>query len=185
MSALELFRAPLFHTRADPSLDERAFVCPRRRRRCSSGTGASWRAATSTRSVAPLPMRPSSIGAAGCCLPGFVDAHVHFPQLRVIGCLGLVAPRLARARRVARRGADGRRGVRRPIPPDDSSARSRPRHNDCAGVRVALCRRHRGPLRGGRSRSGLRVICGLVSRIAPFARSCTGRWKRPIAKAPD
>ena len=34
-------------------------------------------------------MRPSSTCAAGCCCPGFVDTHVHFPQIRAIGGLGM------------------------------------------------------------------------------------------------
>lgn len=87
MSALELFRAPLVHTRANPSLDEHAFVghedgglLVRDGRIVSSGAFDEVRKAASSATVVDW--------RGGLLLPGFVDTHVHYPQLRVIGSLG-------------------------------------------------------------------------------------------------
>ena len=87
MTGVELLRAPLFHTPANPFRDERALVCHedgglliRDGRIAASGdydaVRASW------------PDAPTVDWRAGFLLPGFVDTHVHFPQLRIIGGLG-------------------------------------------------------------------------------------------------
>ena len=75
-------------------------------------------AITSQRARGAIPEPRSAIFAAEFLLPGFVDTHVHFPQVRVLGGLGyglldwlaaLYAPRRGRmadldyAREVARR----------------------------------------------------------------------------------
>jgi guanine deaminase len=87
MSGVELFRASLFHTRGNPADDERAFVWHEDGgllvgggRIIASG------AFTDVRRSAP----DASIvdWRGGLLLPGFVDAHVHYPQLRIIGALG-------------------------------------------------------------------------------------------------
>jgi guanine deaminase len=83
----ELLRAPLFHTPTNPFQDERALVCHedgglllRDGLIAASGDFASVRAAHP--SVAVTDWRD------GFVLPGFVDTHVHFPQLRILGGLG-------------------------------------------------------------------------------------------------
>lgn len=87
MTEPELFRAPLFHTRGNPSLDEQAFVCHmdggllvRDGRIAASGEYAE------VRRLAPQAWVTD--WRDGLLLPGFVDTHVHYPQLRIIGALG-------------------------------------------------------------------------------------------------
>jgi guanine deaminase len=83
----ELLRVPLFHTPTNPFQDARALVCHedgglllRDGLIAASGDFASVRAAHP--SVAVTDWRD------GFVLPGFVDTHVHFPQLRILGGLG-------------------------------------------------------------------------------------------------
>lgn len=87
MSEPELFRARLCHTPGDPAGGEAAFVCHldgglliRDGRILASGEF------TAVQRLVP------HVAAAdwrdGVLLPGFIDAHVHYPQLRVIGALG-------------------------------------------------------------------------------------------------
>jgi len=87
MMGTELIRAPLFHTPANPFHSERALVCHedggllvREGRIAASGEYAVLRAS--------YPDSPSVDWRGGFVLPGFVDTHVHFPQMRVIGGLG-------------------------------------------------------------------------------------------------
>jgi guanine deaminase len=87
MTGVELLRAPLFHTPDNPFHGDRALVChedggllirdgriaasgdyERVRASCPDATSVDWR--------------------GGVILPGFVDTHVHFPQLRIMGGLG-------------------------------------------------------------------------------------------------
>ena len=87
MSAAELLRAPLFHTPANPFRDDRALVSHEDggllirdgrivasgdyetvRREAGDAVTVDWR--------------------GGFVLPGLVDTHVHYPQLRIIGGLG-------------------------------------------------------------------------------------------------
>ena len=110
----------------------------------------------------PPRRRPSSTCASGILLPGLVDTHVHFPQVRVIGALGMPLLEwldqcaLPEEQRLAdadvRR--DGGRGVRRRA--------GRRRHDDVAGLRVALRPGRGRALRRGGRRFGLRVTSGLV-----------------------
>src|SRR5438067_5460156 len=88
MSGAELFRATLFHTRANPFHDEHALVSHedgallvRDGRIAASGDFPAIRRAAPDASI--VDWRGSIL------LPGFVDTHVHFPQLRVVGRLGL------------------------------------------------------------------------------------------------
>ena len=98
----------------------------------------------------------------GVVLPGLVDTHVHFPQVRVIGALGHAAAGLAGPLRAAGGGPDGRRRLRArggrrvrrradrgPAPPPrwSSGRTSRPRWT-CLFERAAA--------------GGLRVTRGLV-----------------------
>jgi guanine deaminase len=83
----ELLRAPLFHTPANPFYDARALVCHedgglliRGGEIAASGDFTTVRAAYPD--VAVTDWR------GGFVLPGFVDTHVHFPQLRILGGLG-------------------------------------------------------------------------------------------------
>jgi len=83
----ELLRAPVFHTPANPFLQERALECHwdgglliRAGRVAASGDYAAVRAAH--------PEAESRDWRGGFLLPGFVDTHIHFPQVHVIGHLG-------------------------------------------------------------------------------------------------
>ena len=87
MTGVELIRAPLFHTPANPFHDERALVCHedggllvRDGRIAASGDYSTLRARHPE--TATLDWR------GGFVLPGFVDTHIHFPQTRIIGGLG-------------------------------------------------------------------------------------------------
>jgi len=84
---VEILRAPLCHTPADAFRDEDALVshedgglAVRDGRIAACGDFASVRAAFPTASVTDW--------RGGLILPGFVDTHVHFPQLRILGGLG-------------------------------------------------------------------------------------------------
>ena len=84
---MELLRAPFFHTPANAFHDERALVCHedgglliQDGRIAASGDFSTVRAAHSDAKVTDW--------RDGFVLPGFVDTHVHFPQLRILGGLG-------------------------------------------------------------------------------------------------
>jgi guanine deaminase len=83
----ELLRAPLFHTPSNPFHDPRGLVCHedgallvRDGAIVASGDFASVRATHPDAAVTDW--------RGGFILPGFVDTHVHFPQLRILGGLG-------------------------------------------------------------------------------------------------
>lgn len=87
MTAVELLRAPFFHTPANPFRDGNALVCHedgglliRDGRIAASGEFAALRQAFPEASVTDW--------RGGFVLPGLVDTHVHFPQLRILGGLG-------------------------------------------------------------------------------------------------
>ena len=87
MIDVELLRAPLCHTPADAFREEGALVCHedgglavRDGRIAACGDFASVRAS--------FPTAPVTDWHGGMILPGFVDTHVHFPQLRILGGLG-------------------------------------------------------------------------------------------------
>ncbi|HEV8397677.1 MAG TPA: guanine deaminase [Vicinamibacterales bacterium] len=87
MTAVELLRAPFFHTPTNAFRDGRALVSHedgglliRDGRIVESGAFASVREA--------FPEAPVTDWRGGFVLPGFVDTHVHFPQLRILGGLG-------------------------------------------------------------------------------------------------
>ncbi len=90
MSAtVELLRAPIFHTVANPFHDDRAFVSHedgallvRDGRIAASGDYQTVRAECGGDV-------PTTDWRGGVLLPGLVDAHVHFPQVRIIGGIGL------------------------------------------------------------------------------------------------
>ena len=83
----ELLRAPLFHTPRNPFLDDHALECHwdgglliRDGRIAACGDYEAVRTAN-----------PDSVSCdlrGGYLLPGLIDAHVHFPQLYVLGHLG-------------------------------------------------------------------------------------------------
>lgn len=82
----ELLRAPLFHTPRNPFTEERALeyfsdggLLIRDGRIAEVGDFAALQAA---HSAATVDMR------GGFLLPGLIDTHTHFPQLRVLGSLG-------------------------------------------------------------------------------------------------
>ena len=83
----ELLRAPLFHTPRNPFLEDRALECHedgglliRKGRVAASGDFGAIRAAHPEAAVIDL--------RGGFLLPGLIDTHIHFPQLRVLGGLG-------------------------------------------------------------------------------------------------
>jgi len=83
----ELLRAPLFHTPRNPFLEDRALVCHedgglliRNGRIAASGDFETIRTANPEATTTDL--------RGGFLLPGLIDTHVHFPQLRVLGGLG-------------------------------------------------------------------------------------------------
>lgn len=87
MSGGELFRAALLHTPADPFHHDRALVCHedggllvQHGRIVASGDYSTVRASCPDSTVVDW--------RGGFVLPGFVDTHVHFPQMRIIGGLG-------------------------------------------------------------------------------------------------
>jgi len=87
VTAVELLRAPFFHTPANAFRDGNALQCQedgglliRDGRIAASGEFAALRHAFPEASVTDW--------RGGFVLPGFVDTHVHFPQLRILGGLG-------------------------------------------------------------------------------------------------
>jgi guanine deaminase len=84
---MDLLRAPLFHTPRNPFREDRALECYadgglliREGRVAGCGDYASLRAQHPDVVVTDL--------RGGFLLPGFIDTHTHFPQLRVLGALG-------------------------------------------------------------------------------------------------
>jgi guanine deaminase len=83
----ELLRAPLFHTPRNPFLQDRALECHadgglliRDGRVAACGDFETIRAAN--------PEAITTDRRGGFLLPGLIDTHIHFPQLRVLGGLG-------------------------------------------------------------------------------------------------
>ena len=50
---------------------------------------------------------PATDLRGGFLLPGFIDTHIHFPQLQRAGRVGTAVARLAGIRRASRRSAHG------------------------------------------------------------------------------
>ena len=88
---MELFRATIFHTPQDPFRlehgDSRALVCYE-----DGGllVGGGRIVACGDYETIRAPYRDAKTidWRGGFLVPGFVDAHVHFPQLRIIGSMG-------------------------------------------------------------------------------------------------
>jgi len=83
----ELLRAPLFHTPRNPFVEQRALECHwdgglliREGRVAECGDYQKVAAAHPEAATTDL--------RGGFLLPGLIDTHVHFPQLRVLGSLG-------------------------------------------------------------------------------------------------
>ncbi|MBZ5673630.1 MAG: guanine deaminase [Acidobacteriia bacterium] len=83
----ELLRAPLFHTPRNPFLQDHALesywdggLLIRDGRIAASGDFETIRAANPSATITDL--------RGGFLLPGLIDTHIHFPQLRIIGGLG-------------------------------------------------------------------------------------------------
>jgi guanine deaminase len=84
---IELIRATIFHTPTDPFKDDRALICHedggllvRGPRAIACGDYEAVRAAN--------PGAATTDWRGGFLLPGLVDTHVHYPQLRIMGGLG-------------------------------------------------------------------------------------------------
>lgn len=86
MTSVELFRAPLFHTPGNPftgnkpQFHEDGGLLVGSGRIVASGDFATIQAANAAVPVTDL--------RGGFLLPGLIDTHIHFPQLRVLGGLG-------------------------------------------------------------------------------------------------
>jgi guanine deaminase len=84
---VELLRAPLFHTPRNPFLDASALEgFPDGGLLVLEGRVAACGDYTSIRDAHPEV--PTVDLRGGFLLPGFIDTHIHFPQLRVLGGLG-------------------------------------------------------------------------------------------------
>lgn len=88
MSGAQLFRAALFHTTSNPFRDVGAL------RSCEDGgllvAGGRILASGPFDEVRAVDPDAAVVDwRGGALLPGFVDTHVHYPQLRIIGRLGL------------------------------------------------------------------------------------------------
>jgi len=90
MSGAQLFRATLFHTTANPFQDAGALrthedggLLVRDGRIVACGSFDEAHRADVEAEAALVDWR------GGIVLPGFVDAHVHYPQMRIVGRLGL------------------------------------------------------------------------------------------------
>ena len=83
-----ILRAPLFHTTRSPFLDDRALESHADGALLISGEciGAAGDYAEVRAAHPGIEVRDMR---GGFLLPGFVDTHVHFPQMRVLGSLGL------------------------------------------------------------------------------------------------
>ena len=95
-------------------------------------------------------------------LPGLVDTHVHWPQLGIVGAMGLELLDWLRQRTLPEEARLADLDYARPLARDFLRGARRQRHHQRAGVRLALPRGAGGLLRGGRARSGLRIASGLV-----------------------
>ena len=130
--ARALSSSPLSHPRRSVSRRAR-FRLPRRRRRSRSRGAHRVERRLRRDSVAPLPMRPSSIGEAGCCCPAWSTRTSTIPSfVSSAPSGGRSSTGSSTSRCPRRRGWPTWRT--RPIPPDDSSARSR-----ATGQRLRWC----------------------------------------------
>ena len=158
---MTLFRGTVLDTPDDPF----AGGAPARRADCAAarrGTASSSPAGRSPRCAPRIRTRRWSTCAAACSCPGFVDTHVHFPQVRVIGGLGMPLldwlDRCALPEEARLADVDYARGV---------AARVRRRAASAPARRPRWCSARTSPPRWtccstrGR-RAGLRVTAGLV-----------------------
>jgi guanine deaminase len=91
VDSVEILRAPLFHTPGNPFENPASFVALydgalaiQAGRIAACGDYISVRAQFPEAAVRDL--------RDGCILPGLIDTHVHFPQVRILGGLGLSFP---------------------------------------------------------------------------------------------
>ena len=116
-------------------------------------------------------------------LPGFVDTHVHFPQIAVIGAMGLqlldwLAQRtLPEEARMADAGARAPHG--RALRPRAGAQR----HDVRARLRRAFPGRAGGAVRGGRAAPGCGSRAGSWSRTATCGPTSRSRPSRPTSAA--
>ena len=182
MTGVELLRAPLFHTPTNPFHDERALVCHedgglliRDGRIAASGDYGDVRSA--------CPEAPTVDWRGGFLLPGFVDTHVHFPQVRIMGDLGrslldwleqVALPEEARMTDVAYATATA-----------DAFLRSLVSHGTTTALVFGA---HFAPataaLFDAALDARLRLISGLVVSNGACDRSCTSLPRRPTGTAP-
>ncbi|HVV45303.1 MAG TPA: amidohydrolase family protein, partial [Bryobacteraceae bacterium] len=91
MDSVEILRAPLFHTPGNPFENPKNFVALydgalaiQAGRIAACGDYIAVRAEYPEAAVRDL--------RDGCILPGLIDTHTHFPQVRILGGLGLSFP---------------------------------------------------------------------------------------------
>ena len=145
---MTIYAGTIVDTPGDPfdgdpadALAEAGAVCVREGVICARGTLAAL--------CAEYPGEPVTQLPDGMLVPGFVDTHVHFPQIRAIGGLGMplldwlraICPaRGEQARQPGVRARGGRRVSLRP---------ARLGNDQRARVRIALRVRHGGAVRRG------------------------------------
>jgi guanine deaminase len=182
MSAGELLRATLFHTPANPFHDAHALqghsdggLLVRDGRIVLAGDYHAVRAAAPD--AATLDWR------GGFLLPGLIDTHVHFPQLRIIGSLGrslldwlaeVALPEEARMADFAYAQGTARGFVDALASHGTTTALVFGAH--FAPATAALFEQAEAV--------GLRVVSGLVYRIDCCGPSCISRPPTPTATAP-
>ena len=114
-----------------------------------------------TRTSARAPRREVVDLRSGLVLPGFVDTHVHFPQVRAIGGLGMPLLEWLDAAPSPRR-----RGWPTPATPERSRASSSRRWSESGTTTALVFGAHFAPavdpLFAEATERGLRVTCGLV-----------------------
>ncbi len=141
----------MFHTPRNPFREERALESFRRWRPADSRrpNRRVWRIRRAARRAIPsVPVRDLR---GGYLLPGLIDTHVHFPQIRVIGGSRQRTARLAGIRRASRRGPHGgcRLCLRHGTALRARACRSR--HHHRARFRIAFQTSHSGALSGRRA----------------------------------
>ena len=178
----EIIRSTILHTPRSPFREPDALEC--------FTDGALLLADGVIQAVGPMravhtahPLVPVHDLRGGVVLPGFIDTHVHFPQLRIIGGLGCGLldwlNRYALPEEVRMGEADYAACRRGRV----CECAGEPRNHHGAGLRLAFPRRH-GDVVRGRAREG-DTHCQRAGAIGPPAAGAAAphRRRRPTSRA--